>query len=1242
MLEIEAHKNNLEEFDIHVPLNITTADAGSDGRISWNGKPASTKWLKNKFTVFQNKATSLFPQACYEEILEPQKLNELRKLKAQVEKVVQANGCFILFTNIAIVDNGKDERIKNFRNAIKDAGHANYNTFDIKVYDSNSIKSWVNENIAAVSKVQEFLRINRPQGFITWDKWSLLASADNNSYKENKLIQNFINEINSSIINEKVIRIYGHSGLGKTRLALEAFRGHSLKSSLVYFDLSGYLDISQIKNYLINHQDHQFGIIVIDNCSYKSHVILSEIVKSYGNLRVITIGFDDSESNEDPKIKLERRNQFEIVREIINEKLSLTHSQADINFLANLCEGYPWMAKRFSANILKKSLSEFNSSLPSDTIIKILFGESEKEKDYKIIRACSIFSSFGFPDDEILEVLNSEKIDYLENQLEYIRTNILEIEVSRSEFFEICQKYKNEDIIERHGSYYIVKPTILAINLAADWLKNTPGRRIIEILTHLKGSELGIKIAERIKHLDQLNKAHQIVSELWGPNSFFSTAEVLNTAWGSLLFRHVVEVNPLATAKALEKTFGDLSKSELLEAEEGRRNLVWALEKLCFRKEIFPIASKILYSFAVAENESWGNNSTNQFAQLFQVHLSGTEADYNERIEILDWGIQRNDDDYLQIAIQALGRGLAYEHLSRMGGAEQQGSSAPLKDYMPKTWEEIYVYWSNIYERLIKIATSENIYSDLALEKLSNSFRTLIRNGNIDLVEFAINEILKYKGTWLEAMNSLKKVQGFEKDLNEEEKAKLITLINLLTPLDLKNQIYLKITAPEWDTFEQDENGHFIDKPFINAVNFADSLIKNDIKWMEFLPDLLKGRQQQSFNFGKRLGELIEEKETFVNSALEILKSIHDSEQNIDLIGGFLLGTKDSDLIQKTINYLILEPNLRKHSFSITRISQTNYSSILNLFVLVDQYGFSINQFRNFQYGRALDSLKNEEVIQLCQKISTYGIEGKWISLALLYMYCHDEEEKWLLNNNEFKNLILSENLIIQTNNLNSMDGHYWSDSVIKLLKIDNDVDFANRIANYIIEFCSSDNFNYSFESEVITVTRFLFNEYFEVVWPTFGNGIIGDYMTFFHLKHMIGAKNGSYSNSGIMFEEAGRNEIILNWVKQNPKEAPKRIANIMPIAISLEGKETWHPFSRAIIDEFGDEEEVLNELSANMGSYSITGTAIPYYETQKKLIEELLKSKNLKIKRWAESMLDYTIKSIKRENLGDEESRIF
>ena len=64
------------------------------------------------------------------------------------------------------------------------------------------------------------------------------------------------------------------------------------------------------------------------------------------------------------------------------------------------------------------------------------------------------------------------------------------------------------------------------------------------------------------------------------------------------------------------------SLEERLQFVEGRREVVWKLVQLAWPQESFEDAMFALAELAVAENESWTNNSTGEFCDRFQVYLA--------------------------------------------------------------------------------------------------------------------------------------------------------------------------------------------------------------------------------------------------------------------------------------------------------------------------------------------------------------------------------------------------------------------------------------------------------------------------------------------------------------------------------------------------------------------------------------------------------------------------------------------
>src|SRR5690606_36340604 len=85
--------------------------------------------------------------------------------------------------------------------------------------------------------------------------------------------------------------------------------------------------------------------------------------------------------------------------------------------------------------------------------------------------------------------------------------------------------------------------------------------------------------------------------------------DFVNTNQGSELIKHFAEITPKEVMSTLNKIFQGLTRERLMKFRDGRRNLVWALEKLCFRKEIFVPAATLLYRLGEAENENITNNA---------------------------------------------------------------------------------------------------------------------------------------------------------------------------------------------------------------------------------------------------------------------------------------------------------------------------------------------------------------------------------------------------------------------------------------------------------------------------------------------------------------------------------------------------------------------------------------------------------------------------------------------------------
>ena len=79
-----------------VPLQITVADGGEDGRVDWSGGMDSTDFFPTRFCVFQSKAQNLTETSIAAEVLKKPKKGPA-KLNAAVSEALSRQGAYIVF-----------------------------------------------------------------------------------------------------------------------------------------------------------------------------------------------------------------------------------------------------------------------------------------------------------------------------------------------------------------------------------------------------------------------------------------------------------------------------------------------------------------------------------------------------------------------------------------------------------------------------------------------------------------------------------------------------------------------------------------------------------------------------------------------------------------------------------------------------------------------------------------------------------------------------------------------------------------------------------------------------------------------------------------------------------------------------------------------------------------------------------------------------------------------------------------
>ena len=1247
LLHLEYKKYNFPNCYINVPQNITTADGGEDGRITTDDNKDS-RWIINKFCLFQSKATDLSISDCSKEILEKKKKTKDKDvLKSQVKVVFDNDGTYILFVRQAFVELVRNEelnqRIKSIRDSIEKAEGKTYaDSAKIKIYDANLIRDWTNEYITAVSYVQICNGINRPLGLLVWNE---LKSYSNNQslFKSNPELDDIIEQIRNRIENSKNLRIEGVSGIGKTRLVCEALSPgekdengdydiirKSISDSVIYFDLG--TDNGQVVLDYVRSLGTTFpAILVLDNCEPFYHQqFINETQRNGGLIKILSIDYEkwsNSDFVDCDVIELKSVYYNSVVQDILKEEYSNKLSDSDISSLVNFSEGNPKMA----INFVQAALRELNlgQSFNDELVKKLIFGRSSySEEDFKVLIFFSAFKYFEYPADEYINFNPSHYKTLLEH-LEYFEKRL---NISKQSLRELIIKYLDKGVLERRGHKIIIRPNPLSLKLSLIFWKSLDPSDYENFLNELPQS-LRKPLVEQLQQLGNVDYAKNFVERAWGVDGNFSKAEILNSNMGSHLFRSIVTVNPEATIKVLTKNYLDKPKDYLVTIVEGRQNIVWALERLCFRKETFIEAAKVLMCFSVAEIETYySNNATDYFTQLFRIFLAGTETNFEPRIEVLKWALEKNDPDFDEIIVKACERAFTPIHsIHKMGGAENQGGLLPLEEYKPHTVEEINEYRTEIIEILLNFVSKENNHQLAAQRAIYSNIIDLFEyNFNIEKLDKYIKVICENiidKDDFIKSMYS----QVSSINLNINQRNFLTGYIELLKTNSIEERILYNVSEPRIIIKSIKDEDDYEVKGKKLAEQFAVDVINEKIDIRPYFKNLILGNQFYTFDFGKKLSELSDYNQEFIDDLILELIKLEKEQCNISFLFGYI-SVLSEEKRNEIFNTFI--KNKSSFAFNILRFVEVNFENVLKLINLIKESGISSNKLSIIKYEIAnLNSIDKIKYFELIKPFEN----GHVIILDTFSTLI------WLSKNNDLKleedilgyikKLIEEENIFIKINSSRNLD-FYSLHQIIKLLLDKFDKELTSTISNQIVEFQESLSLFSSSDKYLSNISNMTLDIDFENCWNIYSKLLFEKKMfQFWNIFDMNFISGVSFNHP--FFNNEKRNNHLLAWLLKNKEFAPW-IIRVAPLFD--EDGVNWFYFTESLINAFGDNEHFINELSANLHSMTTWGSRVPYLKSRLKLVEQLKNHKIEKVRIWANEEIENYLKSIKIEEINDEE----
>ena len=217
LLSAEAQAHGLPVHGIHVAGSITTPDGGEDGRITWTEGPPHTLILPSRFCQFQVKAGKVGPASAAREVV-----GRNGEVKPMVRSALEAGGHYLLLCAHPYPYQQIEARENRMREAIRGAG-VDIHDVQAKFCDADWVASWVNRHPSVAAWVKERTKGGTVDPLRSWFHWASRAEHDSSRLAEDDRLGVLREPVRGGASGpRRVVRVVGASGIGKSRLILEA------------------------------------------------------------------------------------------------------------------------------------------------------------------------------------------------------------------------------------------------------------------------------------------------------------------------------------------------------------------------------------------------------------------------------------------------------------------------------------------------------------------------------------------------------------------------------------------------------------------------------------------------------------------------------------------------------------------------------------------------------------------------------------------------------------------------------------------------------------------------------------------------------------------------------------------------------------------------------------------------------------------------------------------------------------
>lgn len=1228
--------------DFQVTLNTIAGDEGIDGILNTENINNAHQFIPSSKTIYQVKADKMPPEKCFKEVSS----NSVKLLR---QKITEGFSYIIFCNKDQVPYQNKQKRVAKIKEGLNNRG-INCDNITITFLDADDISKWVNKFLPIGIWVKRLAGLDIPGNFLPFSIWKNDKEFKIDFVSNDELNQQ-INDLTETILNNKVSRIVGLAGIGKTRRIYEAVKllEPDIQDRIVYIpkddqNTYGFFRDNEYTGVFENN-----NIFIIDDCSEKKHFFYQNVInKDENNTQLVTVDFCLPEY-QSRQIEIDRLDD-KIIENLI--KSNLTDIDNDnLGMIVEFSCGNPRLALLIIEQ-MKQQVPEIGMLTEENLYERLLWRRDEEHKEIsqKTIEICSLFDRVGF-------------LDELKNEYQ----NICEtFGVNANDFYSAVIDFKGKKIIQDIGRYITVQPLPLARHLISRWFKYNSPDFIRNVFFE---SNLDPKLIEsfskQMRNMGHDKKVITLIGELCEiPQGPFTQAEVLNTDLGSRIFCSFAELNPEKALDALVYAFKDWSIDDIKNnLKEGRRNIIYSLEKFLFHENLYLKSINLLYKLALGENETWSNNASGLFTHTFKLYLSGVSIPLMRRLDFLNSKIDNIvNEEEVMLFIKCLDCALVDGHFSRSGGAERQANKT-YQDYQPQTNKEIRDYYlgsANIlYGMLINENFSEKVKKEIS-DVLLNHIRVYLFN---DVFTENLKILEKILEVFPDKLNKiLNNIKLLEQRENKEYFSDVISYVDKIQPKieNLDDMFRVYVSGNRYDIYRlMDGNDFAKNSEKVNAIikDIASQYDKDLNKLEESLEYFIKAEHNNLAEFARELGKITQNQEKIFSDLISIYKSSDISDPTF--IAHFIGGLSDRAYADNSLKEILNDDILSNRFDLVYFVGASRDRSYLledELEIIkkcISEGKVKEKQLMTLGLGSSLERISSEYLINFFDFIyDTYGLSTVPTIVEIISMYSYRNKEKI----NDFKDFIVnkvavSEDALIEcAQRKGSLDNLFHLGSILQYL-INNNNLTENECVNIFDAFCNvkdKKEHNIS-DHEIKKTTHLFFKKYPDIMYSHLFDKVINLESTWWvRWRDLIGHHFNNYSDyeQDYTVFDMGMDQKIIEFLQQiKVVENRNKVYEFISTSMNLLTKDSndeydWHPLIKYIILNCNDI-KILETISSQISNMVHMGDTSKYYGKYVNAYNNLIKeSPTLTVHDWANKSMGYINNRIKKEKILEEEWR--